>query len=99
MLLQADFELRISDGLWNRLTGTMVLEGNLAMGRSSILRILGKKSIYEATETKGLKCLGLEGHKLPQRENKVLPCWDTESNTCFPFLSLLLLNCNMEVEN
>lgn len=85
MLLQADFELRISDGLWNGLIGTMVLEGNLATGRSSILRILGKKTIYEATGTKGLKYLGLEGHKLPQRKTKVLTLLGHRVKHLLPF--------------
>ena len=49
----------------------MILEGKLATGRSSILRIWGRKTICWATETKGLKSFELEEHLLPQGEQRL----------------------------
>ena len=56
-------------GSWLR--GAMILEGKLATGRSSILRIWGRKTLCWATETKGLKSFELEEHLLPQGEQRL----------------------------
>ena len=65
----------------------MILEGNLATGKSSALRIWGRKTICWSTETKGLKSFELEEHLFPRGEQR-LAFWNTESTACPLSLSL-----------
>ena len=49
----------------------MILESNLATGKSSVPRIWGRKTICWATETKGLKSFELEEHLFPKGEQRL----------------------------
>lgn len=58
---------------------------------------LGGKAIGEVTEAKRLEVFWARGHELPPRTQRLALFRDTKSTTGCPFLSLLLLSCDVDI--